>query len=490
MSGVLPRHDSCPSFLLYVLVCTSYLLCASHTVLSYSRVKHLTRPVDDDYRLPTNYTSRLDLYVYSYHLQHGHLNTSKPSHCTATDPCLTLSDTNSIFKKYLDNSAPTRCLIIFHLVADPLLQCRVDAGNGISLHGVKETNCTDLLFLHRGLLLPGCELVSLSDTCHDEVFNYDHSNLHLRPFALHMQNIKLIIPRCSSWKPVISVSQSFASTIHLTLQNCVFVMHSLCRQVVSMNPYSPEALQFTMQNCTTELLPGTVRDQCYSPVFDLFVVSDNGTVMVNIRDSLFHGISSFRIIFYPPSAPPKSKTSTYFKVVIVNCSFLNLQEMYGADITFDGGESLVNTADVEIADVKVTNGRYMKSAFRVAGVRHVLIANSIFHISTGDGISTASGLEWRNNPDERSTPLTRLCPCLLHFINCTLMRSIVKASFSTRHSSKRSLAPFIILEGSQQPSQCKFSNLAVRDYHPFGFSTPVITTKHMDVMIDGNTDIK
>ena len=490
MSGVLPRHDSCPSFLLYVLVCTSYLLCASHTVLSYSRVKHLTRPVDDDYRVPTNYTSRLDLYVYSYHLQHGHLNTWKLSECNATDPCLKLSDTNSIFKKYLANSAPTRCLIIFHLVADPLLQCRVDVGNGISLDGVKETNCTDLLFLHSGLLLPGCELVSLSNTCHDKVFNYDDQSLQLRQFTLHMQNMNLIIPKCSLWKPVIYVWQWLASTIHVTLQNCVFVMHSLCRQVVSIHLNFPEALQFTMQNCTTELLPGTVRDQCDSPVFDLSVTSDSGTVTVNIRDSLFHGVSFFSISYYPPYEPLKSKTSTYFKVVIVNCSFLNLQEMYGADITFDDGASLESAADVEIADVKVTNGRSMKSAFRVAGVRHVLIANSIFNISTGDGISTASGLEWRYNPEGRSTPLIRLRPCLLHFINCTLMRSIVKGSFSTRHSSKRSLAPFIILEGSRQPSQCKFSNLAVRDYHPFGFSTPVITTKHVDVIIDGNTDIK
>ena len=419
-----------------------------------------------------------------------HLNTSKLSECNATDPCLTISDANSVFKQYLANGALTRCLITFYLVADPLLECRVDAGDGISFDAV--TKSSDLenrraILQHRALLLPGCELASVNATCQDDVFNYRYFMVLT---TLLLQNIRLILPECDGYMgPVIYIPH--ASTTNVTLQNCVFVIYSLCRQVLYISKYSHGTYHFNMQNCMTELLPGTELYQCDEDIFDLKFVSEIGTFIANIRDSIFHGTSAFRIEYRSSYDIAKSRSKKYFHVTIVNCKFLNVQDMYAAHIIFNGGQSLANAAAVKITDVVVTNGRSMESAFRVAGVRHILVSNCLFNIFTGDSIRAARGLEWRCNPGKNSVSGTPGYVCTVHVVNCTLMRSILTPFQSTRHSTWKPFSPFITLEGnpygSLRTSKCKITNLTVRDYD---LATPVITVKYVDVTIDGNTDIR
>ena len=491
MFGVSPRHDLRPSFLLHVLVCT-YLLCASHTVFSYSRVKHLTRPVDNFYGLRTNYTSRLDLYVYSYHLIHSGVNIPKPSECTATDPCLTLSDTNSIIKQYLASGTPTRCLITFYLVADPLLECQADAGAGISFFWkTSDSKNTNVILLYRSLLLPGCKLVSVN-ACQGIVFSYYN---FIVPIVLQLQNMKLNLAKCQEYSPVIFLAQPVGYSAHITMQNCIFVIHNLCRKIVYIHHKSQRRFNFTMNNCTTDLLSGTGPFQCNISVFYL-QVDYVGPFTVSIRDSNFRG-ASLEIV-YTASCYDNSTSalaaSENFKVAIENCQFLNLQNKYAADIKLSNKLSLFYPAEVEISDVVVTNRGSIESAFRVLGVHHVRIVNCRFHFSNSDDINAACGLQWRYIPVETSISVPRRYPCMVHILNCTLMRSIAKDHVSTKHSTRTSSSPFIILhvypDDREQTSNCVISNLTVRDYDPLAFTTPLITTKNVNVTIDGNTDIK
>ena len=288
MSDVLPRHELRPSFLLYVLVCT-YLLCASHTVFSYSRAKHLTRPVDDFYGLPTctNYTSHIDLYVYSYHLVHDDVNTSRHSNCTVADPCLTISDANSIFQEFWIDRRRTSYLLTMYLVADPVLKCRVNSGQGFSISQLWNLGTLyngSVIFIHRAMLLPGCELASVTVGSNMELFNY-----FMTLGALKLQSIKIIVSNCYAQHPnwaAISLRLAPDASTQVTLQNCVFMVQSLCCWVLYMSEMEDSTVQFRMRNCTTEWLPNENRSCLHKDLLYIHKFPGNDLV-VTIRDSFF-----------------------------------------------------------------------------------------------------------------------------------------------------------------------------------------------------------
>ena len=504
MSGVLLPYDVSPSFLLYVLVCT-YLLCASPAVFSYSRVD-LTRPVDDFYGLPGNYTSRLDFYVHSYHLMRSsrHRNTTKFSRCTPDNPCLRVSD---VFP-FRNNCRPGH-LVSIYLVADPDLECRVDFGEPVMQYLHTRYFCT---VVYRALLLVGCNTTTVAMPRDNPIA------IGAGQLIIKFHSLRFIVPGSSSENSYrLSLS---GHDLTVVFQNCHFLALApdaravfVTRVVTQHGQEQPfPLLQFTMINCTVKVLKPDEGVSITSKQ-GFFSVSSGPSALINISFSQFYGLYALHIKCDAGNEIPVLRRVRHSpvqvcKVFISHCDFIDTRGDHAARFDHVISEHFTTHAFVEMSNVRVVNGSFYESPLSYDLFHNIRMANCSFLDLTCitewciRGIHSGWARSQKNN-SLGGKPLDkyfRIVPIELgfHCTNCVFggqpyLKPKAAIDFAT---SPYCLTPFVKLMTSgmidELPNQlaARFTNLVMHDTYNPTASTGLLCASYTDIVIDGMTDIR
>ena len=468
---------------------------------AYLRVTNLTRPADDLSGITANFTSRLDLYVYSYHLMTSYspVNSSQSSNCTSDDPCLTISEAVlSARTLILADSYKEQRLLTFYLVADPVLECRVDVSaqwHTGQFHA--EFTREYVIVIHRALLLPGCQSVSLNTDYETLKFAVDLSPRSASAsLALKFHTMRIYVERIPFQDAAVTIGVKVGE-LTVIFQDCFFQVASLSASGVSLTSMRlGGTLHYTMRNCTVQL-----TEQGKNAVYDqLFVVSStNGDLLVHVLDSQFIGIASFnlkcpyglaptgQLAGHLPRLPNTGKYNIRRCMIrIVNCGFYNLQRIaIGARAR--NYPIMTTEAFAEISNVIIVGGNVNVSPFRFRDIDKIRMTNLLFNNTRCNTNRCASGFEFTWDADVK-----RVKRPIIDCHNCTFLRSPIAATPISRSSVGQANTPFVILRGpavteSQLKCSVSFSNLNIEDTSPEDASSPMFVAYNSNIVINGQT---
>ena len=503
MSGVFPPYDVSPSFLMCVLVCT-YLLCASHTVFSYSRVD-LTRPVDDFYGLPGNYTSRLDFYVHSYHLMKssGHRNRTKPSRCTPDNPCSRVSD---VFP-FRNNCRPGH-LVSIYLVADPDLECRVDFGEPVMQYLHTRYFCT---VVYRALLLAGCNTTTVAMPRDNPIA------IGAGQLIIKFHSLRFTVPGSSSENSYrLSLSGNDLTAV---FQNCHFLALAPDVRAVSVSSVITQhgqeppfpLLQFTMINCTVKVLKPDEGVSITSKQ-GFFSVYSGPSAMINISFSQFYGLYALHIkcdagneLFVHRRlwhSPVK-----VCKVFISHCDFIKTRGDHAARFDHVISEHFTTHAFVEMSNVRIVNGAFSHSPLSYWHFDNIRMANCSFLNLTCITERCVRGIDSSWTRTSKNTLLGRkglrryfvIARTEFHCTNCTFRGKSydLKPKTATYFGiSPYCLTPFVnlmttgLIDKPPNKLAAMFTNLVMHDTYNPTAGAGLLCASYTDVVIDGMTDIR
>ena len=466
----------------------------------------LTRPVDNFYGLPGNYTSRLDFYVHSYHLMRssGHRNRTKFSRCTPDNMCLRVSDV-----PFRNNCRPGH-LVSIYLVADPDLDCRVDFGTRFRLNYRLHYFCT---VVYRALLLAGCNTTTVA-MHRDNLFAIGAKQLIVK-----FHSLRFIVPGRSS-KNSYRLNLS-GRDLTAVFQNCHFLALAPNAGAVSVSSvitqHSREPpfplLQFTMINCTMEVLKPDKGGASFTSSPAFFSVSSGPSAMINISFSQFYGLYALHITCDAGNEIPVLRRVWHSpvqvcKVFISHCDFIKTRGDHAARFDHVISEHFTTHAFVEMSNVRIVNGAFSHSPLLYRCFDNIRMANCSFLNLTCITQSCVRGIDSSWTRTSRNTLLGRkglrrnfgFTPTELgfHFTNCIFGgQPYLKPKAATYFEMPPICStPFVylltagLIDGLPNKLAARFKNLVMHDTYNPTAGAGLLCASCTDVVIDGMTDIR